>query len=53
MEKFNVTEDKFPHILSSDPVVVKIEAKLGNLLEIKRSSDVAGESLYYRLVVES
>jgi DNA-directed RNA polymerase subunit H len=53
LEKFNTTEDKLPKILDSDPVVKKIEAKLGDMLEIKRHSEVAGESVYYRFVVES
>lgn len=52
-EKFNITEDKLPKILDSDPVVKKIEAKAGDVLEIKRTSEVAGESVYYRVVVEA
>ena len=53
LEKFNITEEKLPKILDSDPIVKKIEAKAGNLLEIQRKSEVAGESTYYRLVVQS
>ena len=53
LEKFNITEDRLPKILDSDPVVKKIGAKPGNMLEIKRASEVALESVYYRIVVES
>ncbi|UCC92149.1 MAG: DNA-directed RNA polymerase subunit H [Candidatus Aenigmatarchaeota archaeon] len=53
LEKFNITEDRLPKILDSDPVVKKIGAKPGNMLEIKRTSEVARESVYYRIVVES
>ncbi len=53
LEKFNTTENKLPKILDFDPVVEKIGAKPGNVLEIKRTSEVAGESVYYRIVVES
>ncbi len=53
LEKLNITEDKLPKILDSDPAVKKIGAKVGNLLEIKRTSKVAGESVYYRIVAES
>lgn len=51
--RFKTTEKRLPRVLDSDPVVKKIGAKPGNLLEITRTSEVAGESLYYRLVVQS
>jgi DNA-directed RNA polymerase subunit H (RpoH/RPB5) len=53
LEKFNITEDKLPKIFDSDPAVKKIGAKAGDLLEIERISEVAGGSLYYRMVVQS
>jgi DNA-directed RNA polymerase subunit H len=51
LESYRTTEDKLPKILQSDPVVKKLEAKKGDLLEIKRKSEVSGESIYYRIVV--
>jgi DNA-directed RNA polymerase subunit H len=51
LERLGVTEDKLPKILSSDVVVKRINAKVGDVLEIKRKSQVAGESIYYRIVV--
>ena len=52
LEKFRTTPQKLPKILEADPVAVKIGAKKGDLLEIKRMSEVAGgEYLYYRVVV--
>ena len=51
LERFNTTEKKLPKILSDDPAVEVLKAKPGNLLEITRSSKIAGESLYYRIVV--
>ena len=53
LEKLDTTEDRLPKIFDFDPVVQKIGAKPGNMLEIKRTSEVAGESVYYRIVVES
>lgn len=50
LERFKTTEDKLPKILESDPVVKKLGAKVGDVLEIKRSSEVSGESVYYRIV---
>ncbi|MFH1237335.1 MAG: DNA-directed RNA polymerase subunit H [Candidatus Aenigmatarchaeota archaeon] len=51
LEKLKSTKEKFPKILQVDPIVTKIEAKKGDILEIKRKSEVAGEYVYYRLVV--
>jgi DNA-directed RNA polymerase subunit H (RpoH/RPB5) len=50
LERFGTTEEKLPKILKSDPVVNKLNAKAGDVLEIVRSSDVSGESVYYRIV---
>lgn len=51
LKKFKINENQLPKILESDPVVKRIDAKPGNVLEIVRKSEVAGESTYYRLVV--
>ncbi len=51
LKRYNTTEDKLPKILSTDPVVKKIGAKPGDLIKITRKSEVAGEVVYYRLVV--
>lgn len=50
LERFETTERKLPKILKSDPVVNKFNAKTGDVLEIVRSSEVSGESVYYRIV---
>lgn len=51
LENYRTTQDKLPKILQSDPIVNKLEAKRGDLLEIKRKSEVSGEYIYYRIVV--
>ena len=50
--KYNATPDQFPYILRSDPVVKAIGAKPGDLVKITRKSETAGETVYYRFVVE-
>lgn len=52
LEKYNINEENLPKILASDKVVKTIGAKIGDVIKIKRKSRVAGESIYYRLVVE-
>lgn len=51
LEKYRTTSDKLPKILQIDPIVKNFEAKKGDVLEIKRQSEVAGEYIYYRIVV--
>lgn len=52
LEKYNASPEQFPYILASDPVIKEIGAKPGDLIKILRPSETAGESAYYRLVVE-
>lgn len=53
LAQFNATEEQFPFLFSIDPVVREIGAKPGDMLKITRASDTAGETTYYRFVVES
>lgn len=52
MDRYNVYPEQLPKILTSDPVVKAIKAKPGQILEIRRISQTAGEAIVYRLVVE-
>ena len=51
LDKYKISLNQLPMILSSDPMVKQIGAKVGDVIEIKRKSPTAGEALYYRLVV--
>lgn len=51
LEKYNVSTLKLPFILSSDVMVKQIKAKVGDIIEISRKSKTAGETKYYRNVV--
>lgn len=53
LERYGTTEEKMPKMFDSDPSAKRLGAKPGDLLEITRSSEVAGESVYYRIVVRS
>ncbi|MCL5434030.1 MAG: DNA-directed RNA polymerase subunit H [Candidatus Marsarchaeota archaeon] len=51
LEKFNISIDKLPKILESDPQVIKLGAKFGQIIEIKRV-DPTGTYIYYRTVIK-
>jgi len=42
---------QLPKILMRDPVMIALGAVKGDVIEITRKSDIAGESKYYRLVI--
>ena len=52
LEKYNITLNQLPRILTSDPMVSKIDAKVGDVIKITRASSVAGSIPYYRVVVK-
>lgn len=51
--KFNSTADQFPFISSTDATAKSIGAKAGDFIRITRKSETAGETVYYRYVVEA
>lgn len=51
LEYFGLNLDQFPKIKSSDPIVKEIGARKGDVIRIIRQSPVAGEAIYYRVVV--
>ncbi len=53
LSEYNATEDQFPFLFNTDPVVKEIGAMPGDMIKITRISDTAGETLYYRFVVEA
>ncbi|WP_456366004.1 DNA-directed RNA polymerase subunit H [Thermococcus sp.] len=52
LNKYRIRISQLPQILVSDPAVVELGAKPGDVIEIKRKSPTAGIYYYYRLVVE-
>ncbi len=51
LKKYNIQRRHLPKILANDPAVKAIGAKPGQVVKIYRNSNVAGESIAYRLVV--
>jgi DNA-directed RNA polymerase subunit H len=52
MRQFHIRPYQLPYILTSDPAVVALEAKVGDILRVTRKSPTAGEVTVYRYVVE-
>ena len=53
LEKFNCTPTQLPLIFVNDPAIVGLGVKPGDMIKITRKSGTAGESTYYRYVVET
>lgn len=51
LKKYRATLKQLPRILSNDPVAKVIGAKPGDVIKIIRKDPIAGESIYYRVVV--
>ena len=52
LEKYHCKATDLPLIFVTDPAILAIGVKPGDMIKITRKSATAGESLYYRYVVE-
>ena len=52
LKEISVTPNQLPKILNTDPVIIAIGSKIGDILEITRKSPTAGTIKYYRIVKE-
>lgn len=50
--KYNCKPTELPLIFVNDPAILGLGVKPGDMIKITRKSPTAGESLYYRYVVE-
>ena len=53
LDEFNCTPTELPLIFVTDPAILGLGVKPGDMIKIKRKSGTAGESIYYRYVVET
>ena len=52
LEKYNCKPTELPLIFVTDPAILGLGVKPGDMIKITRKSPTAGTSLYYRYVVE-
>lgn len=52
LEKYHTKPTEMPLIYESDPAIRGLGVKPGDMIKITRKSPTAGESIYYRYVVE-
>ena len=52
LDEFNCTPTELPLIFVTDPAILGLGVKPGDMIKITRKSGTAGESIYYRYVVE-
>jgi DNA-directed RNA polymerase subunit H len=53
LKKYNIKPDQLPKILHTDPAIISIGAKPGQIVKIIRKSRTARYATAYRFVVES
>ncbi len=51
VKKYKIKLSQLPQIKADDPAVQALDAKPGDVIEIKRKSPTAGVYYYYRIVV--
>ncbi|RME53320.1 DNA-directed RNA polymerase subunit H [Candidatus Woesearchaeota archaeon] len=52
LEEHNITVHDLPKILRSDPAIAHLDCKEGDVIRIRRKSLTAGESVFYRGVID-
>ena len=53
LERYHVSHLELPKISKKDPGIAHLDAKSGDIIRVIRASDTAGESIYYRVVVNA
>ena len=51
LQFYNVTPQQLPKIKESDPGIMGLDAKIGDIIKITRNEISVGRNIYYRIVV--
>ena len=52
LKNYGIVLRQLPRILETDPMVMHLNAKVGDVIKITRKSATAGEAEYYRIVIK-
>ncbi|MCH8004234.1 MAG: DNA-directed RNA polymerase subunit H [Nanoarchaeota archaeon] len=52
LEKYNISEKELPRILKTDPAIISLNSKPGDVIKITRKSQTAAEAVFYRVIVD-
>ncbi|MDY6769991.1 MAG: DNA-directed RNA polymerase subunit H [Candidatus Nanohaloarchaea archaeon] len=52
LDEYDITKGELPQIKQTDAALKSLETEVGDVIRIERSSPTAGETTYYRVVVE-
>jgi DNA-directed RNA polymerase subunit H (RpoH/RPB5) len=52
LSEYNITIKELPKMFATDPALEKLNVKPGDVIKIERSSRTAGNTVYYRVVME-
>lgn len=53
LKRYNTSADNLPRIIKSDAAISHLSPKAGDVIRIVRKSPTAGESVFYRVVVDA
>ncbi|HLC50502.1 MAG TPA: DNA-directed RNA polymerase subunit H [Candidatus Nanoarchaeia archaeon] len=51
-EKYHVTSKEMPKMMKTDSAIKELDPKPGDVIKITRKSPTAGESIFYRVVID-
>ena len=52
LKKYNAKPSQLPYVMITDKALEDLDVRNGDIINITRKSPTAGESVYYRYVVE-
>ncbi|MFB6076643.1 MAG: DNA-directed RNA polymerase subunit H [Candidatus Nanohaloarchaea archaeon] len=52
LDEYGIGKEQLPRIERTDAAVKQLEAEVGDVIRIERASPTAGETTYYRRVIE-
>ncbi|MBM3200149.1 DNA-directed RNA polymerase subunit H [Candidatus Woesearchaeota archaeon] len=50
LNSYNISKKQLPKISKTDPAILEMDVKHGDVIKIVRKSATAGDSFYYRVV---